>query len=62
VKNKHLRSATDLIAHADGARKRAMFLDIQHATAGKTRPEERNPSSGMYKLVDVILAAFPPRD
>jgi hypothetical protein len=60
---KHIRNADDLIAERYGAaRGRASMMDQTHDNDGKTKPEDRNPSSGMYRLVDAILAAFPPRE
>jgi len=40
---------------------RAVAADMTHNRAVKTIPEEMNPSSGVYKLIDAIYAAFPPR-
>jgi hypothetical protein len=43
------------------AKLRAVAADMTHNRAVKTMPEEMNPSSGVYKLIDAIYAAFPPR-
>jgi len=59
---KHLRDADMLIA--DGymtAKCRAASMEQTHDRNGTTRPEDRNPSSGMYKLIDAIFVAFPAR-
>lgn len=59
---KHIRDAESLIQNCyEAARNRARTLDQAHDRNGTTRPEDRNPSSGMHRLIDVIFAAFPPR-
>lgn len=59
---KHLRDAATLIADGYKAAKvRAIAIEQTHNRGRRTRPEDRNPSSGMYRLVDAIYAAFPPR-
>lgn len=62
VDGKHLRDATELIMLVEEAKGRAVAIDDQHDSVGNTKPEDRNPSSGMYKLVDSIYLAFPPRN
>jgi hypothetical protein len=60
---KHIRNADDLIAtRYTAARERASMVDQAHDRDGKTTPEDRNPSSGVYKLIDAIYVAFPPRE
>jgi hypothetical protein len=59
---KHLRNAAELVRLAEAAKHRAVAMDNQHECARKRKPEDRNPSSGMYKLVESIHFAFPPRN
>jgi hypothetical protein len=40
------------------ARKRASSSDQAHERSGTKKPEDRNPSSGVYQLIDAIRAAF----
>jgi hypothetical protein len=62
VRGKHLRDASTLIANGyEAAKVRAKAMEQTHDRDGQTTPEDRNPSSGMYRLVDAIYAAFPPR-
>jgi hypothetical protein len=59
---KHIRDANDLIATGfQAAKARALSIEQNHDRNGTTKPEDRNPSSGVYKLIDAIYAAFPPR-
>jgi hypothetical protein len=60
---KHIQDADSLIGkHYQAARNRACALDLTHDRNGTTRPQDRNPSSSVYKLVDAIYAAFPERE
>lgn len=60
---KHIRNADDLIAKRyRAAHERASMMDQTHDSDRKTKPEDRNPSSGMYMLIDAIYSAFPPRE
>jgi hypothetical protein len=60
---KHIRNADDLIAEKySAAQERATMMDQTHDSDRKTKPEDRNPSSGVYKLISSIYAAFPPRE
>jgi len=62
-RGKHLRDTNKLIAIGyEAAKIRAMDMEITHDRNGKTKPEDRNPSSGMYLLIDAIYAAFPARE
>jgi hypothetical protein len=61
-RGKHLSDADDLIGNRYAAAKeRAEAADTRHQQNGNRKPEDRNPSSGMYKLIDAIYAAFPLR-
>lgn len=63
TRGKHLRNPTALIADGyEGAKGRAIAMEQTHDRNNRKTPEERNPSSGVYKLIDAILAAFPPRE
>ncbi len=59
---KHLRDAAGLVrtGFAD-AKTRAQAAEQMHNRDGKTKPEDRNPSSGVFKLIDAIYAAFSQR-
>jgi hypothetical protein len=60
---KHLSNAGALLAEGfNQAKARAEAAKQRHNREGKTRPEEMNPSSDVYELVDAIYAAFPPRE
>jgi hypothetical protein len=43
-------------------KKEAITGDQAHERSGTEKPEDKNPSSGMYRLIDAIYAAFPPRE
>ena len=59
---KHIQTVDNLIKQDyPAARERASGMNDAHNRNQTTTPEDRNPSSGVYKLVDAILAAFPPR-
>lgn len=56
---KNICDASALLDLYPAARARAIELDARHAAEEKKRPEDKNPSSGLYKLIDAIYAAFP---
>jgi hypothetical protein len=59
---KHLSDAANLVRTGfTDAKTRAEAAFQMHDRDGKTKPEDRNPSSGVYKLIDAIYTAFPPR-
>jgi len=61
IHGKHIQDVDSLISDFYGAAKsRAYTLDQAHIRNGTEKPEDRNPSSGIYKLIDAVLAAFPP--
>lgn len=43
------------------AKEMALGMEQEHRRNGRTKPEDMNPSSGMYELIDAIHEAFPPR-
>jgi hypothetical protein len=61
VVDKHIVKVDELLSLYPDAKRRAEELDEKHES-DKRKPEDRNPSSGMHRLVDAILAAFPPRE
>ena len=62
-RGKHLRDTDSLIAVGYQAAKiRAMEMEQTHDRNGAIKPEDRNPSSGLYLLIDAIYGAFPPRE
>jgi hypothetical protein len=56
-----LQNADTLINGFASARERAIAMEDIHNGNGTTTPEDRNPSSGVFKMVDAIYEAFPPR-
>jgi len=59
---KQIQDVSSLIQDCYGvARERAINSDQAHDRNGRGRTEDRNPSSGIYKLIDAISEAFPPR-
>lgn len=61
TRGKHIQDAGSLIRDFyDVAKSRAFSLDQTHDRNEIKRPEDMNPSSGMYKLVDAICGAFAP--
>jgi hypothetical protein len=59
---KHILDASALIERGFlKAKSRADKMGQIHDRNGATKPEDRNPSSGMYALIDAICAAFPLR-
>ena len=59
---KHIRDAESLLRDSyQDARNRASSVDEAHDRNGTQKPEDRNPSSGMYLLIDAIYAVFPAR-
>jgi len=57
---KHINAPEALISNSfPAAKARAVGLDHMHDTNGTTRPEDRNPSSAVYNLIDAIFSAFP---
>jgi len=61
VVDKHIRDVDELLELYPDAQRRAKQLDERHE-GNNTKPEDRNPSSGVYRLIDAIYAAFPPRE
>jgi hypothetical protein len=61
ISGKVLCNSKELIAKSNQAKQHAQELEMKHIREGKERPEDMIPSSGMYKLIDAIHAAFPPR-
>jgi hypothetical protein len=60
---KHLSNAYDLYASSFiNARNRADAAETRHQNNGTTTPEDKNPSSGVYKLIEAIHEAFPARE
>ncbi len=60
--SKHIQSVSELVRDFYYAAKEMAFsMKQEHNRNGKTRPEEMNPSSGVYLLIDAIYAAFPTR-
>jgi hypothetical protein len=61
TRGKHIQEVDSLIRDFyDFAKNRAYSLDQTHDRNGTQKPEDMNPSSGMYKLVDAICGAFAP--
>lgn len=60
IDKKHIVSPDKLLLHYSVARERAVSLDAKHDRDGRSDAQDRNPSSGVYKLVDALLKAFPP--
>jgi hypothetical protein len=60
IVGKHIDNVDELLNYYPDAKRRAKQLDYRHER-DNTKPEDRNPSSGVYKLIDAINAAFPPR-
>ena len=58
---KHLLDAEQLLRSYSSARERAMNLESKHDREGRLAPEDRNPSTGVYELVDAIYESFPSR-
>lgn len=59
---KRLQNPEILIRNGlQSARTRAIAMEDTHDKNRSTTPEDRNPSSGVFKLIDAIYAAFPPR-
>ena len=57
---KHIEKPAHLtVTGRDAARQRANDATQRHERDGKTVPEEMNPSSGIYRLIDAIVTAFP---
>jgi hypothetical protein len=50
-----------VLNHYEAAKERASNMEAAHDRNLAATPEVRNPSSGVFKLVDAIFAAFPPR-
>jgi hypothetical protein len=60
VVDKHIVNVDELLKLYPDAQRRAKQLDERHEQDNRT-PEDRNPSSGIYKLIDAIYETFPPR-
>ena len=59
---KHLQDADRLIVNGfPAARERAILMEDIHDRNGTTSPEDRIPSSGVFKLINAIYDAFPSR-
>lgn len=61
VDGKHISNPNELLGSYQIACERARALDSMHQLNGTQRIEDQNPSTGVYKLVEAILEAFPPR-
>lgn len=61
VHKKHILKPDELFTCYDFARECAINLDLKHDRDGTIEVKDRNPSSGVYRLVDAIFAAFLPR-
>lgn len=61
VDEKHIQNPDELLKKYPPARRRAENLDAQHQRNGTIKEADQNPSSGVYKLIDAIYAAFPAR-
>ena len=61
VDGKHLSNPDEVLASYQIAYGRARDLDSMHQLNGTQRIEDQNPSTGIYKLVEAIFGAFPPR-
>ncbi|MGA2276105.1 MAG: RloB family protein [Terracidiphilus sp.] len=60
---KHIQNVSALVENGyQAAKVRACNLDQAHDRNGTEKPEDRNPSSGVYKLIDAIYEAFPSRN
>ena len=60
---KHLNNAGALLAEGfNQAKARAEAAKQRHNREEKTKPEEMNPSSDVYELVDAIYIAFSPHE
>jgi hypothetical protein len=57
AKNRACNSGQFLILKKDSSIK-----DQSHGTNDTEKPEDKNPSSGVYQLIDAIYAAFPARE
>ncbi len=56
---KHIQNVDDLIeSDYETARERAVKVDAGHERNNTSTPEGRNPSSGVYQLIEAIFAAF----
>jgi transposase InsO family protein len=59
---KHILDGDSLVGSCFGAATtRARDADRTHDRNGAETPEDRNPSSGVYRLIEAIYAAFPAR-
>jgi hypothetical protein len=61
VNEKHIQKPDELLQKCSVARQRAKRLDDMHEQNGTTGHAKQNPSTGVYKLIDAIYKAFPPR-
>jgi hypothetical protein len=60
ARGKHLSDANSLVAmRYSEAKRRAEGADEKHQRDGTIKPEDRNPSSGIYQLIDAIYDSFP---
>jgi hypothetical protein len=60
---KHIVDAGALVKYDyKNAKSRAVAMEKTHTDNGAKTPEDKNPSSGVFELVDAIYAAFPPRE
>ena len=59
VDGKSIYKVDEILQKYPAARQRAKALEAGHLCNGKQRPEDHNPSSSMYKLVEAIYEAFP---
>ena len=61
VEGKHICNPNQILNNYQTAIQRAKDLDAMHQGNKTDKHEDQNPSSGMYKLVEAIYQAFPPR-
>ena len=61
VEGKHICNPDQLLNNCQIAIQRAKDLDVMHQGNETDKHEDQNPSSGVYKLVEAIYKAFPPR-
>lgn len=58
IVKKHITNPHHLVAQYDTARTRAVRLDEKHDRETRVSVVDRNPASGVYKLVDAIYNGF----
>jgi hypothetical protein len=61
VEGKHICNPNRILNNCQTAIQRAKDLDAMHQGNKTDKHEDQSPSSGVYKLVEAIYKAFPPR-